>query len=49
MSVIAVNFLSVLDNLLFGLMLIVHKIFFLIVIHHTLVYLKITIFSNLEG
>lgn len=48
MSVIAVNFLSVFDNLFFGFMLIVHNIFFLTVIHYILVYLKITIFSNLE-
>lgn len=48
MSVIAMNFLSGLDNLFFGFMLIVHNIFFLTVIHHTLVFLKITIFSNLK-
>lgn len=47
-SVIAVNFLSVIDNLFFAFMLIVHNIFFLAVVHHTLVYLKITIFSNLD-
>lgn len=39
-SVIAVNFLSVFDNLFFAFMLIVHNIFFLTIVHHTLVYLK---------